>query len=340
MVTAYNKRIAIIFLLLLWLYLSNAANCQPGNAIRIPVNEDIYIATEDTELFANIRGKDSKSPILLYLHGGPGSPLGVPILKAYAGPQLENHFLVVYLHQRGIMKSKRVSDSKHRIPNYVKDVHYVVNFLKKKFNNRDIYLMGHSWGGLLSYLYLIEYQDDIQKIITICTPLDVELSIKERINMMLIWAKDTNNAEAIEELNDLQDKSLSDIEEKSEILEKWMTRAYGGWSRNLSVKRIDAAVDYEDRFPLWLKEQKHIEELMIQELLGVNLMSSIHSLSIPLLSIAGAEDTSTPWYVVKYGVDKYKGEKTFVLFENSHHMVFMDEEDLFVEIVLKFLINK
>ncbi|MDX2442187.1 MAG: alpha/beta hydrolase, partial [Bacteroidales bacterium] len=291
-------------------------------------------------LFANIRGEDNSSPILLYLHGGPGSPLGVPILKAYAGPQLENHFLVVYLHQRGIMKSKRVPDSKHSISNYVKDVHYVVNFLKEKFNNRDIYLMGHSWGGLLSYLYLMEYRNEIKKLITICTPLDVELSIKERVNMMLIWAKETNNKEAIEELNGLQDKSLNDIEEKSEILEKWMTRAYGGWSRNLSINRIDDAVDYEDRFPLWLNEQKHIEELMIPELLGVNLMGSINSLSTPLLSIAGAEDTSTPWYVVKYGVDRYKGEKTFVLFENSHHMVFMDEEDLFVEIVLKFLINK
>lgn len=340
MVTVYNKRIAIIFLLLLCLSLSNAGTCQPGDSNQIPLDEEIYIATEDTELFANIRGEDNTSPILLYLHGGPGSPLGVPILKAYAGPQLENHFLVVYLHQRGIMKSKRVPDSKHSISNYIKDVHYVVNFLKEKFNNRDIYLMGHSWGGLLSYLYLMEYRNEIKKLITICTPLDVELSIKERVNMMLIWAKEINNKEAIEELSGLQDKSLDDIEEKSEILEKWMTRAYGGWSRNLSIKRIDDAVDYEDRFPLWLNEQKHIEELMIPELLGINLMGSINSLSTPLLSIAGAEDTSTPWYLVKYGFDRYKGEKTFVLFENSHHMVFMDEEDLFVEIVLKFLINK
>lgn len=337
MVSAYIKRIAIIFLVLLWFVSSNAGTCQPGRTSQVPVNDEVYIATGDTELFANIRGKDSASPILLYLHGGPGSPLGVPILKAYSGPQLENHFLVVYLHQRGIMKSKRVSDSKHRIPNYVKDVHYVVNFLKKKFNNRDIYLMGHSWGGLLSYLYLIEYQDDIQKIITICTPLDVELSIKERINMMLIWAKDTNNAEAIEELSDLQDKSLSDIEKKSEILEKWMTRAYGGWSRNLSVKRIDTAVDYEDRFPLWLKEQKHIEELLIDEILGINLINDVKNIAIPMLCIAGIEDTSIPWTVVKNGFDHYGGEKIFVLFEKSHHMVFIDEEELFVGTVLNFL---
>ena len=118
------------------------------------VNQQVIIETEDTALYANIRGKDENAPVLLYLHGGPGSPLGVPLLRAYSGPQLEEHFILVYLHQRGIMKSQRVPDNAHTLNNYINDIDHVVQFLKKHFGSRDIYLLGHSWGGVLGYLYL------------------------------------------------------------------------------------------------------------------------------------------------------------------------------------------
>lgn len=329
---------AIYFLsTFLLLIIFSYTSCSTRISSQDVIDEDIYISTEDTKLFSNIRSNDSLSPVLLYLHGGPGSPLGVPLLKAYAGPQLEDYFIMVYLHQRGIMKSERVDDDAHNISKYVEDIHYVVNYLKNRFKGREIYLLGHSWGGLLSYMYLLKYENEVDKFVAVCVPLDAEAMTYGRIDMMLQWASGINNRQAIDELNALKNKPVSMLPDDAATLQKWMSRAYGGWHRNLDMNKVNRVIDYEEDIPAWLNEQKHIESLLIDEILNINLTDSIRKLDIPLLCMAGKEDTDVPWYIVKEEFDKYGGPKTFRLFENSHHMIFIDEEDLFVETIVKFL---
>jgi len=311
--------------------------CQSNHSKYYQIDDECYIRTHDTKLYAHIRGKDSLAPVLLYLHGGPGSPMGVPILKAYAGPQLEEHFILVYLHQRGIMNSPRVPDSTHAIDNYVHDVYNVVGYLKKRFKNRNIFLLGHSWGGLILFKYLIDYPGDIYKVITVCTAVNIEAMINARMDMILEWARKIENQDIITGITRLQGKSILQEPGEFRILEQWMSQAYGGWHRNLDMQRINQAIDYEDQIPAWLTEQRHIEDLMITEILGMDLTRDLEILTTPLLSIAGRNDSSIPWTQIKEEFEHYGGPKTFILFEQSHHMVFMDEEELFVETVLDFL---
>ena len=311
------------------------AACAQGSPSQL--NERVFIDVGDTTLYAEIRGKNESAPLLLFLHGGPGSPLGVPIFRAYGGRLLEDQFIVVYLHQRGIMKSPRVPDSSHSVNRYVDDVHHVVGYLRHRFPGREISLLGHSWGGVLAYLYVSSHQDAIHRLVTVSTPIDVESTIHGRVAMILQWAQETGNDEAIRDLSPLKGKSVLDDFEAFKILAQWSPVAHGGWARNLSRKRIDAAVDYEDSFPVWLSEQKHIEELLLTELLQLDLRDEIQQIGIPSLCIVGREDVDTPWYLVQEGVKNYGGHVDLRFFENSHHMPFIDEEVLFVEAVAQFL---
>jgi pimeloyl-ACP methyl ester carboxylesterase len=304
---------------------------------RAQLNERVLIDVEDTTLYAELRGKDERAPLLLYLHGGPGSPLGVPIFRAYGGRLLEDQFIVVYLHQRGIMKSPRVSDSSHRVNKYVDDVHHVVGYLRQRFPGREVSLLGHSWGGVLAYLYLSGHQDRIHKLVTVSAPVHVESMTRGRVAMILQWARDTGNDEAIRDLSPLEDRSVLDDLEEFRILERWSPLAYGGWARNLSRARVEAAVDYEDSFSVWLSEQEHIEELLLMELLRLDLRDEIEKINIPSLCIVGREDVDVPWYLVQEEVKNYGGHVEFRVFEHSHHMPFIDEEVLFVETVVQFL---
>lgn len=314
-----------------------SVSCSLGKPSNYALDEDVYIKTEDTKLFANIRSKDNNLPVLLYLHGGPGNPLGVPLFKAYAGYKLEKDFIVVYLHQRGIMKSERVADSSHTITNYIRDIHHVIEYLKNRFKGHKIFLLGHSWGGLLSYLYLLTYKNEVDKFIAVCSPLNLKSMTYGRIDMMLQWASSTNNQVAMDELSLLNGKPFKEIIEDAKVMTKWMSKAYGGWHRNLNINRVNEAVDYEENFPDWLNDQKNIELLLIDEILDINLTDSISRIFTPMLCIAGKEDTDAPWYILKEELENYGGDKTFRLFEKSHHMVFIDEEQLFVETVTEFL---
>jgi pimeloyl-ACP methyl ester carboxylesterase len=84
-------------------------------------------------------------------------------------------------------------------------------------------------------------------------------------------------------------------------------------------------------------EQKHIEELMLMELLHLDLRDEIEKINIPSLCIVGREDVDVPWYLVQEEVDNYGGHVDFQIFENSHHMPFIDEEAHFAETVVDFL---
>ena len=72
----------------------------------------------------NVRGQDQANPIILFVHGGPASPL-IPTLWQFQRP-LEEYFTMVTYDQRGAGKTfnetapDSLSDSIH-IPRYIDD---------------------------------------------------------------------------------------------------------------------------------------------------------------------------------------------------------------------------
>src|ERR1700744_3292143 len=58
--------------------------------------------------YLGIRGKDTRNPILLFIHGGPASP-ELPFAYTFQAP-LEDYFTVVEWDQRGTGKTYAASD--------------------------------------------------------------------------------------------------------------------------------------------------------------------------------------------------------------------------------------
>jgi len=301
------------------------------------IHETVRIKTADTELYAEISGDDTNAPVLLYLHGGPANPFGFLTFLAYSGPQLEERFVVVYLQQRGIMRSDDVPENAHALEDYVSDVHYVVQYLKGRFVGRDIFLFGHSWGGLLAYLYLIEHEGDIQKLVTACAPLDVRGIMATRFEETLKWARESHNEEAIKDLSELTESGVSEDRKDFEILGKWSSVANGGIMRNISPQRINDATEDEKMIGTWLKESRIIGDIMFETLMNIDITGKVVELRTPLLAIAGEDDIDSPWRELKRSGKKYGGESTFLLLKNSHHLVYVDQEEKFVEAVVSFL---
>lgn len=52
----------------------------------------------------SIRGQNPDAPVLLFLHGGPGSS-DIPLTRKYFAGTIESHFVVVNWDQRGAGKS-------------------------------------------------------------------------------------------------------------------------------------------------------------------------------------------------------------------------------------------
>jgi hypothetical protein len=95
----------------------------------------------------SIRAADPHAPVLLFLHGGPGSA-NLAKLRLQT-PDLEQHFVVVAWDQPGAGKSASLGFNYNRlsIEQMVADAHELVAYLKARFGVEKIYsdgfLVGH-----------------------------------------------------------------------------------------------------------------------------------------------------------------------------------------------------
>ena len=128
-----------------FVFSSTAYSMDMNNAI----DEEFFVKSGGQELYIKVRGQNSNNQVLLFLHGGPGELTGPLSFQAYAGPELEKHFVMGYLHQRNTCQSPSVPVETLTVEQFLKDVHNVVEFLREKFNKNEIFLLGHSFGGIL-----------------------------------------------------------------------------------------------------------------------------------------------------------------------------------------------
>lgn len=123
--------------------------------------EEEYVAINGIEHFL-LHYPKGDAPVLLYLHGGPGSfeSLFAYTLDAAWG----GLFTQVHWDQRGAGKTLR-RNGKNGLPESVEqmldDLHGVVGHLQKKYHVDKVAILGHSWGSLLGSLYAQKHPENI-----------------------------------------------------------------------------------------------------------------------------------------------------------------------------------
>jgi len=108
----------------------------------------------------SIRAADPDNPVLLYLAGGPGQS-DIAFARALLQP-LEQDFVVVVWDQRGSGKSYAALDptSTYTLGALVGDTIALTDYLRDRFAEEKIYLLGESWGSTLGVL-AVEQRPDL-----------------------------------------------------------------------------------------------------------------------------------------------------------------------------------
>jgi len=130
-----------------------------GNAVRGGIAELSSPEIGGREVPMMIRGHSIDNPVLLFVAGGPGgSELGA--MRNHL-PELEEHFTVVTYDQRGNGKAYHQLDPVETLTlrGSVEDTLAVTNYLRERFAQDRIYLLGQSWGSTLGVLAVQERPD-------------------------------------------------------------------------------------------------------------------------------------------------------------------------------------
>ena len=158
------KIIAFVLILIMTLPIVILIIIKGINALRFNIGKDgvqesKYIKLGGYEQYVKIRGNKKDNPVLIFLHGGPGSPDG--FLSYTYQPQLEDEYTCISWDQRGCGRTFYKSpNAPISLENMLVDLDDLVNYATNNFS-KDIFIVGHSWGSLLGIEYAAKYPDKI-----------------------------------------------------------------------------------------------------------------------------------------------------------------------------------
>ncbi|MDT7786051.1 MAG: proline iminopeptidase [Pseudonocardiales bacterium] len=155
------------------------------------------------DLSLMIRGQSTANPVLLFLAGGPGgTELGA---MRHHGQALEQDFVVVTWDQRGAGKSVDQLEPTSTLTRdrAVSDTLEVTNYLRDRFGQDKIYLLGQSWGTILGVL-AVQAQPELFTAF-IGTGQMVSPRATDRIiyRDTLAWARETANTDLVDTLTEI-----------------------------------------------------------------------------------------------------------------------------------------
>ena len=120
---------------------------ENGRPLAGSISEKVFVNINGVEQGMFIMSKDATHPVLLYLHGG----MPDYFLTQQYPTGLEDYFTVVWWEQRGsgLSYSTDIPPETMTLEQMISDTLAVTNYLRNRFGQEKIYLMGHSGGTFI-----------------------------------------------------------------------------------------------------------------------------------------------------------------------------------------------
>ncbi|MBX4265638.1 alpha/beta fold hydrolase [Clostridium estertheticum] len=293
------------------------------------------------EQWLSLRSDDITNPIILFLHGGPGSAqISFSRKSQY---KLEKGFLVVNWDQRGAGKSYNHSIQKNdmKIENFVFDAIELVEAILKRFKQRKVFLVGHSWGSILGAQLSFKRPDLVLAYIGIGQVVDMKRGEEISYKFTLDEAKRQNNLKAITELQKIGQPPYENLKFAG-IQRKWLSKFHGATFKGSGLGTIFKNLSIKDTSPLdiikFVKGAIFSLKCLEEQQMEVNLLRDISELKVPVYFCSGRRDYNVPFELVIEYLEKLRApHKNIIWFERSAHMPNFEESDMFCEFCISLL---
>ena len=290
----------------------------------------------------SIRGESTHNPVLLFLAGGPGG--SQMAATRYELSELEKHFIVVGWDQPGSGKSyKAIKKSDLTIQTYIDDGHALTKYLKEKFSEEKIYIVGESWGSALGIFLAKEYPKDYHAVIGTGQMVDFLETEKLDYEKALEIAEIRQDTQKIEKLksngyppyydSDMVWKSAEYLNYLSSYMTKNSQIHNGGYNTMRDIFSIEyGIIDKVNYLRGIVTTFNHV----YPQLYDIDLRVTHAELKVPVYFFLGRHDINAPIQLVEDYERILKAPyKEIVWFEHSGHSPWINESQQFVEELLK-----
>ena len=288
-----------------------------------------------------IEGKSDALPIVITLHGGPGTPVPFSVGCRGLFPEFTDKFIMVYWDQLGCGINNYKIDSSFKIGNFVDMTSDLVEYIKNRFPNNKLLIFSTSWGSVLSALVSDSRPNDIDGVVAsgqiiknvffndeVMNALESSAAPKKKLEIIKNASSEKVNPRVLQTINSCLTKYTEAYNNKQCKKAPLGSMIFGLMtSPDYSFADFRAVVDngYRNNVSLW------------EEILKIDLSSVLTSVKIPYHIIQGETDIVASTKTVIEVVDGSDNKNlTYDVVKNTGHFPGVEMMDMIFKSLCEF----
>lgn len=296
------------------------------------------VRIDGTTQWVNVRGKHRENPVIVMIHGGPGTPT-LSSAWAYQAPW-EDFFTVVHYDQRGVGKNAVGADRDALAPTLtfdrlVLDAEAMVAWVRQRLGVEKVIVMGYSYGTMLGMALVQRRPEWVHAYVGVG---QVSGSGDDYLYRKLrALATETGNREALRELDSIAPYPRPGAPVSTVLLtRKWARLFNGGWYGKPTFDLLFSLPEWAPEYTAAdVAEQRAATQWTTRTLVGRGGTPLPTTFAVPVVIVQGKHDLHTPYEPARDYVDRITApRKRFVTLDWSAHVPFLEEPGRFLQVLL------
>ena len=308
---------------------------QNGDPLAGAIAEKLYLKINGVEQGMFIKGKDVNNPVLLYLHGG----MPDYFLTEKYPTGLEDDFTVVWWEQRGsgMSYSPDIPPETMTREQMIADTLALTNYLRQRFGQEKIYLMGHSGGTFIGIQAAARAPALYHAYIGVAQMANQHKSEKLAYDYMLAQFKANGNTKMVRKLTAAPVTMAGGVPDAYRALRDPAMHSLGiGTTHDMhSVITgifLPSWQSHEytlgEKIDLWRGKATSGIASLWDEMLATDLSEQVTAFQLPVYFFSGIYDYTCNYSLAKDYFEKLQAPvKGFYTFSHSAHSPIFEEAD-------------
>jgi len=281
----------------------------------------VYAKVNGVEIYFDIEGSGlvpegptmKEKEVCFVLHGGPG--MDHSYFKPHLSP-LADDMQLIYVDHRNTGRSARVPLETCTIEQMADDV----EALRQYLGLGKVNVMGNSFGGFWALTYALRHQDAINKLVLITTSPSYAFYEAAKVE-----AARKGTPEQIAAVPDVFEGKITSDDDFTKWWDIMAPLYYHRWDENL-----------REGFKRGTSNAECASYMFRDVIPSYDVRSRLAEITVPTLVLGGRHDWVTPVGESETIAAGIPGSE-LVIFEESGHLPFVEEQDRFMDVVRRFM---
>lgn len=272
-----------------------------------------------------IEGKSKENPVVITLHGGPGTPIPFSVGCRGLFPVFTDRFIMVYWDQLGCGINNYVINDTFTIDMFVRMTEELVEQIRVKFPKNKIMIFATSWGSILSAKLLEKNSHAVDEVIA-CGQIVKDVFICDEVRNAL--ANSNLSPKKLGKIRNVTKDNFTgkDLQLISGALRKY-TDAYQNKAGEIApmgtmIKGLIKSPDYTMKDFKAIMVNGYMKNTSLwKEIIQINLTEQLSNVEIPYVILQGDTDIVASTQTVKELVASCKNPNlSYYVVKNTGHM--------------------